>query len=166
MIPGEAACFVGLEGLQEARLSRATVQAIVEASATGREAAHPLLDEDSADGGGLRATISELAAKLPDGGAETGLVVANLNGDPYRAIGWGRGVIPTDSPLRLGSLDLWVPPLHFGEIGAAAGPVSIALLVRGWARQYARPANAIICLMDDRGSRGAVSIRAPREAEA
>ncbi|MBN2576206.1 MAG: hypothetical protein JXP73_16720 [Deltaproteobacteria bacterium] len=166
MLPGEAACFLACQRPQDVQSRREPAAAFVEAQASASEAAHPLLDLSRPDGGGLLAAIREAARQLPDQGASTGLAVANLNGDPYRAASWGRCVMPDNSPLRLGALPFWIPPLHFGDIGAAAGPVSLAMLVRGWARGWAPRPSAIVCLMDDAGARGAICVRAPEDVAA
>ncbi|HEY4184301.1 MAG TPA: hypothetical protein VGP07_04495 [Polyangia bacterium] len=164
--PGEAACFLALESPRQPRSRPAPIRAFLDCFSTSSESAHPLLVETSPHGGGLRAAIAETLSRLPDGGRTTGLVVANMNGDPYRAMSWGSGAISTDSPVRIGSLPIWIPALHFGDVGAATGPLSVAMLVRGWDRQYAPSANALVCLMDDMGARSVLSARAPKAVAA
>lgn len=166
MFPGEAACFVALERPQDVKARGETAAAIVDGHGASKEPAHPLVEVSSAAGGGLRAAIGQAIASAPDQGAATALVIANLNGDPYRAMSWGRSVLPGSSPIRLGSLPLWVPPLHFGDVGAATGPVSLAMLVQGWARGYAARAGALVCLLDDAGTRAAVCLHSPEELAA
>jgi 3-oxoacyl-[acyl-carrier-protein] synthase I len=162
MIPGEAAGFVALEKPKSAA-RKARVQAIVEAPASAREAPHPALEAQGPDDGGLRAAIAHTLAQLPDAGRATGLVVVNLNGDDYRASSWWRGIASSSEQVRLDALPAWYPPLFFGEIGAATGPVALAMLASGWARGYAPGTNALICLLDDRGGRGTVYVRSPVE---
>lgn len=166
MMPGEASCFIALERPRDASARRAPIHAILESPAVARESAHPLLDDKNPGGGGLVASISETLSGLPDRGEGTSLAVVNLNGDAYRATSWSRSIVALNSPLKLGSLPLWIPPLSFGDIGAATGPVSVALLTRGWARGYAPGSNALLCLLDDGGGRGTVYVRAPGTVDA
>lgn len=160
MIPGEAACFLLVEPPQQAARRGAAVQAIVEAPASAPGPTHPRMGEGAVKREALPAAITGTFARLADGGRGTGLAVVNLNGDDFRAAGWGDVTVTVRSPVDVGALPLWLPPLHFGEIGAATGPVSVALLARGWARGYAPARNALVCLMDDLGGRGTCYVRA------
>lgn len=164
MFPGEAACFLLLMRAPDVTARREQVAAFVDASATAHETAHPLVGLAGAEGGGLRAAITEAVARLPDRGADIGLAIANLNGDPYRSFSWGRITPPGAIPIPLGSFPLWLPPLHFGDVGAATGPVSIAMAAHGWARNYAPRSSALVGVMDDAGARGVFCVRAPGEA--
>jgi hypothetical protein len=156
LMPGEAACFLSLEG---PRARRGTVLATLEAPGWARGPAHPLLEEGEGRDA-LAVAISQTLAGLSDAGRSTGLSVVNLNGDPHRAIGWGDAFVRALMPLQLGDLPLWIPPLYFGEVGAAAGPISVALLARGRARGYAPSPNTLVALMDDFGGRGTFYARA------
>ena len=166
MLPGEAAGFLMLERPADVEARREPAAAVVVGEAAASEAGHPLLEAASAPRDGLRAAIAEAIAQLPDRGAATALAVANLNGDSYRAESWGRNTLRTIPPLGVGALPLWVPPLHFGDVGAATGPLALAMLARGWARGYAPRPGALVCLLDDAGARGAICVRAPEELAA
>ena len=162
MIPGEGSCFLLIENPSAAAMRGAAIQAILQSPATAMGAAHPRLG-DPVEGKSKDALAESLAksfAALNDAGQATGLVVINLDGGAYRAAAWGDALIRVLTPMRLGLLTTWLPPLFFGETGAAAGPASVALLARGWARGYAPSANAVVCLLDDFGKRGTVYVRA------
>lgn len=162
MIPGEGASFLLVESPRSATRRGAKVQAIIDASAVGAGPAHPRLrgPEAHVAGDGLSEVMSDFLARLPDAGRSTGLFVVNLNGDPYRAAGWGASLVHPLAPLGLSAAPTWVPPLSFGDTGAATGAISVAMLARGWARGYAPSQHALVCLMDDRGARGAIHVRA------
>lgn len=159
LIPGEAACFLLVENPRAAARG-AAVQATLESPASTLGAAHPRLQDPAAGHDALAVAISESFARLSDVGRATGMVVVNLNGDAYRAAGWGESFVRVLTPMRLGTLPTWLPPIFFGDTGAATGPVSVALLARGWARGYASSPNALVCLMDDLGGRGTFYVRA------
>jgi len=92
------------------------------------------------------------------------LVVVNLNGDPVRASEWAHAQVRR---LAMGAQDrapAWLPPLYFGEIGAATGPASVALLVQAWARRYAPPSRATVCMIEDGAARSAFSLCATKGA--
>jgi len=89
------------------------------------------------------------------------LAVVNLNGDAVRGAEWGTVLVRRRSQGLTDAPSLWIPPLHFGEIGSATGPASVALLARGWARGYAPSRKAMVCLMEDGAARGAISLMAP-----
>jgi 3-oxoacyl-[acyl-carrier-protein] synthase-1 len=158
--PGEAAAFVVVETARAARSRRAAVQAVLEGHATGAAAPNPLLQEDPGTDEGLPTAVAQSLAASDEPGRAPALAVVNLNGDTYRARGWGETAVrPQLAGLR--AAPVWIPALSFGEIGAAAGLVSLAMLARGWARGYAPDARAMICLMDDVGGRAAVSVSPP-----
>jgi len=133
---------------------------VLEGHATGAAAPNPLLQEDPGTDEGLPTAVAQSLAASDEPGRAPALAVVNLNGDTYRARGWGETAVrPQLAGLR--AAPVWIPALSFGEIGAAAGLVSLAMLARGWARGYAPDARAMICLMDDVGGRAAVSVSPP-----
>jgi hypothetical protein len=158
--PGEAAAFAVVETVRGARARRAPVQAVLEGHATAVAAPNPLLQEDPGTEEGLAAAVAHSLAASGEPGRGPALAVVNLNGDTYRARSWGETVVRPQAPA-LRAAPVWIPALSFGEIGAAAGLVSVAMLARGWARGYAPDARAMICLMDDVGGRAAVSVSPP-----
>jgi 3-oxoacyl-[acyl-carrier-protein] synthase-1 len=158
-IPGEAACFLLVES-QRRHVHRTEVQATLASPVTVSCGPHPRLGGTDGARDALANTISQAFAGLSDGGRSTGVFVVNLNGDPYRISVWGDSLVRVLLPMQLGETPVWLPPLFFGDTGAATGFVSVALLARGWARHYAAP-NALVCLTDDLGGRGAFYVRAP-----
>jgi 3-oxoacyl-[acyl-carrier-protein] synthase-1 len=159
LIPGEAACFVAVEALDGVFRDRRKPLATLEGTAFADGASR--LRGDTATGDGLSQAIAKTFGYLADGGRATGIAVVNLNGEPHRALEWGHTVVRTLMPLALGNVSVLPPPLHLGEIGAATGPVSVAMLARAWARRYAPSPNALVCLLGDDGARGTFYVRAP-----
>ncbi len=104
----------------------------------------------------IRATLEA----LPDKGRETGLVIAALNGDAYRAQDWGTALARVRD-LNLGESRQWYPAQSFGEVGAATGLVGLCMAIRAFARGYAATRGVLVWTAGDDGSRGAFYVRAP-----
>jgi 3-oxoacyl-[acyl-carrier-protein] synthase-1 len=152
LIPGELACVLALELPHQARRQQRRVDCVISSFAQATGLAHRLTDETP--------TAEPLvqAMSAAGGGRSMALGVVNLNGDPARASEWGTALIRRTSQGLTDGTPTWVPPLSFGEIGAATGPASVALLARGWARGYAPAPSALVCLMGDGAPRGALSV--------
>jgi 3-oxoacyl-[acyl-carrier-protein] synthase-1 len=93
-------------------------------------------------------------------GQEVGLVLANLNGDEWRARDFGTALpamkeagLPTEAPQ-------WYPPASFGEVGAATGAVSTCMVVRAFVRGYAGSPHALVLLLADDETRSAYLLHA------
>lgn len=62
-------------------------------------------------------------------------IVADLNGEPYRATDWGSALVRAQRAL--GDPVLWCPAASFGDTGAAGGAIGVCLAVRALDRGYA-----------------------------
>ena len=161
MIPGEAAAFLLLERARAASARGAGIQALIETPLAAEGPRHPLV------AGTIDARPDTFSAALAQtiaavhGGRFGGTLVANLNGDDHRAQVWSDALLRLRPTHELGGRPAWLPCLAFGDTGAASGCVSMAMLVRGWARRYAPAPEALVCLQDDIGGRGVVPVRAP-----
>ena len=157
VMPGEAAAFFALELLGPAEARGATILAVLEAPATAVE---PITIDGSGvcDGSGLAAAVARTLAALSDGGARTGLLAGDLNGEPYRSEEFAymvaRALGGVETPCRL-----WHAADCIGDTGAASGAVAIALAARGLARGYARTADALVFASSEGGLRGSVFLR-------
>jgi 3-oxoacyl-[acyl-carrier-protein] synthase I len=147
LMPGEAACFVVLESAARAAQRKRNVWARIDACKQWSGV------ERGTDG--MLHVVQEASARQPPG-----LFVVNLNGTEARASEWGNVLVRLTAQGMKTDAPLWIPPLHFGELGSATGPASIALLARGWARDYAPSPNALVCLMEDGTARGAFAVNA------
>jgi 3-oxoacyl-[acyl-carrier-protein] synthase-1 len=146
--PGEMACFLELRKPGQKLPSKPLV--MIEAfaddpgarspSTAGQPDAEPLVRAMASAGGGER----------------TAFAVVNFNGTTARANEWGLAQLRRQAQGIADGSALWIPPRHFGEIGSATGPASVALLAHGWARGYAPDRKAMICLMEEGPARGAV----------
>jgi 3-oxoacyl-(acyl-carrier-protein) synthase len=158
-IPGEAAALLLLEAEAQARARGAEILGLLEAPAATQEACHRLAGDPSL-GVALTQTISETLQALADQGRATGLAIADLNGDPVRAVEWGYAAVRLVHRFPwLQNVPYWLPAEAFGEIGAATGPVAACMAVRGFARRYAGTDDVLVWLSSDDGTKGSFYVR-------
>jgi 3-oxoacyl-[acyl-carrier-protein] synthase-1 len=155
MLPGEAACFITVEDATKLRHKRGPAIGHITATHLAKGAANQLRQE--APGEGLGLAVAHLLGQLPDRGASTGLLIANLNGTPYRAQEVGQMFTRALTPLGLGRCPMWIPALSFGEIGAATGPTAIAMIAQAVARNYLPAKDTLVALMNDDDTRGCLA---------
>jgi 3-oxoacyl-[acyl-carrier-protein] synthase I len=153
--PGEAATFVVVAPLGRGARSGDT-QAVIGTHCSGKGAAHPRIIEDDKSQETFRDIASTMVATIPP--KESVMLVANLNGDPHRSATFSQ-ILHQSSDQRLRDPAYWLPAIGFGDMGAACGLASIALLTRGWQRNYAPSRNALVCLQDDWGGRMVMGVR-------
>jgi 3-oxoacyl-[acyl-carrier-protein] synthase-1 len=157
-IPGEMAAFVLLEREDTARQYKRYSGVGIEAMNDCSESVHRFSDEPAV-GIALSSTIATTLNSLTDKGQYTGLMIGDLNGDPYRAYDWGHALIRLKVNYPWVTLPEWYPALSFGEIGAATGLAAICLATRGFQRGYTETSNILVWLSNDNGTRGAFYIR-------
>jgi 3-oxoacyl-[acyl-carrier-protein] synthase-1 len=163
-MPGELGCFLALESAGRAARQGRKIWATIDGFGQVANASDRLGEASPPTPEPLVRAISELTLNRKSGAASApraGLLAVNLNGDVVRASEWGNVLVRLCAHGFDGHTPVWIPPLHFGEIGSATGPAAIAMLARGWARGYAPSDHALVCLMDDSTARGAFSVNAP-----
>jgi 3-oxoacyl-[acyl-carrier-protein] synthase-1 len=157
--PGEAAAFVLIESAAGAQAAGRPVLAQMVAAAVGLD---PIgrAGTEPAVGIGLAGTMAECLRASPDHAPHVGWMLGDLNGDAFRANDWGYALVRLmpEHP-SLGDCAMTLPAESFGELGAATGPVSVCMAVRGFARRYAPSSTAMAWLSSYSGSRGAFIIR-------
>ncbi len=157
-MPGEAAAFLLIERLDTALMRRARIAGLLESPAWARDPHHRLAQEPPL-GLGLTQAVSASLDGLDLRGCPIGLIVGDLNGDPYRASDWGYTLVRTLGPYGLGEVPLWVPASSFGDVGAATGPVAACVALRGFDRGYADAERVLLWLASDAGARAAFCLR-------
>jgi 3-oxoacyl-[acyl-carrier-protein] synthase-1 len=160
VMPGEAAAFFLVELLPAAEARRATIAATIDGAATAVESVTIDADDVSGvcDGAGLTEAARQTLAALPDRGGGIGLLVGDLNGEPYRseeiAYMAARALDGVATPWRL-----WHAADAIGDTGAAAGAVAIVTAARALARGYARTETVLCFASSEGGLRGTVALR-------
>jgi 3-oxoacyl-[acyl-carrier-protein] synthase-1 len=155
MMPGEMACLLAVEDLQRAKRAGRKIWAVIHSFAESRGATARFADGPPASDPLVEAMATVARERPP------GIVLANLNGDAVRAMEWGGALVRLTARGLSPEVPVWIPPLYFGEIGAATGPASVALLARAFARGYAPAPRGVVALMSDGTSRGAFGVAAP-----
>jgi 3-oxoacyl-[acyl-carrier-protein] synthase-1 len=158
-LPGEAAAFLVLETPTGASRSGRRIHAEIDAPAVDEEPVDAFSDGPT-QGAALVRAIAASFAQIEGGELETGLVIADLNGQTARARDWGN-VLVRNRALGGASVETWTPASSWGDVGAAIGPLAVCLAARAFARGYARLPRSLVWLWGELGQRGAFSVRAP-----
>ena len=151
--PGEAAGFFVLERRERNRL--ATVAGVHQAveEATLLSGRPPL-------GIGLAKCLgTAIAAKAV--AARPIWVLADQNGEPYRAAEWGLALNRLLPKAReWNDVTVWYPSASFGDTGAASGMMAVCAAVQAFARGYAPSDNAFVVTSSDDKERATIRLRA------
>jgi 3-oxoacyl-[acyl-carrier-protein] synthase-1 len=155
-IPGEAAGAVLLA--TSALLQRTGLVALAEVSAVGIGHESKLIKtDDVCIGEGLtKAFRSALETLGP--GERVDSIFCDLNGEPYRADEYGFTVLRTREYLRAAG-EFNSPADCWGDVGAASGPLHVALAAIAHYKRYARGPLSMAWGSSESGARGAALIR-------
>lgn len=143
--PGEAAAFLVLEAEGGTSSSRSPVLARL-ADLRFSQESHSQLSGEPPVGDGLSQVIVEMAGAAGWADGAPFWVVADQNGEYYRAHEWGTALVRLVArSQRLADPKVWYPAISFGDTGAACGAVAACMVVRAFARGYsAGPTAAVI----------------------
>ncbi|WNG32200.1 hypothetical protein F0U61_00205 [Archangium violaceum] len=85
-------------------------------------------------------------------------VIADLNGEEYRAREWGMLLVQLQA-MHLGEkVSSWFPAVGFGETGAASGALGLCVAVRGLQRRYSPSPSPLVISISDGGERAAILV--------
>ena len=154
LMPGEAAAFVLL--CPESPLVEATVTATGDASE-----AKTLWSGSTSVGQGLAQALAQVAAAAGWAENQRAWVLADLNGEVYRANEWGHAVarLRADWPA-LENTALWLPAASFGDTGAASALMAVCSALQAQLRGYAPAERAVIVAASEGESRSVVVMQA------
>jgi 3-oxoacyl-[acyl-carrier-protein] synthase-1 len=154
--PGEAgACFM-LETLDSSRKRGGAVQAIVNIPALSQENNH-YYSGGKNQGEALAAVIEQALGNAPVMSPFAGDLISDLNGEEWRAHELGMAQVRVKDKLN-SKLNLILPCMSLGEVGAASGAVAICIGVRALQRGYARRNSVLVVSSSDNGLVGAVCL--------
>jgi 3-oxoacyl-[acyl-carrier-protein] synthase-1 len=156
LAPGEAGVALLLETGHAARSRQAAPLGFVRAAALASEP--PSGDEDRPSSGrGLEeAVLSALQADDPASPFD-GELVADLNGENWRAMQWGMARVRLGG--RIGGARLHLPATSLGDTGAASGAVGVALALHLMARVRRVP-RALVVSSSEHHEAACVALRA------
>ncbi|PAP75734.1 hypothetical protein [Rubrivirga marina] len=148
--PGEAAAFVLVERADD-RADGLTISGV----AQGRDVPFVPDGEDRPAGVGLSRCLAATRAAEP---GPIGAVYTSLNGAAHRAYDWGCALVrlAADGPFEPEAIH---PATMVGAVGAATGPVAVALAEHARWRGWGPPA-AAVWLASDAGPRASFRLTA------
>jgi 3-oxoacyl-[acyl-carrier-protein] synthase I len=172
LVPGEAGAAILVEAEPAARRRRASVLGFVEAAALAAappSAAEPARapddDEDvpspKPEGPKLGRALDEAVRQvLPPGEARfAGDLYLDLNGEEWRARGWGHAQVHLVRRVDFDRCRTFLPATSIGDVGAAAAPVALSLALWSFDRDGTR--DALVVSMADDGRVAAIRLSAP-----
>lgn len=161
-IPGEAAGFILLEKIEDAKARGIEAASLLGSLTTSIDKTNRLSDHPP-NGIALALSIDTVLSALNYPTQEVGLVIGDLNGDSYRAMDWGHAMVRLESKYGIGDLPLWLPAMAFGETGAATGALSICTGTWALKRKYAPKGAILVWLSSDNGARAAACLQPVRD---
>lgn len=154
LIPGEAAGFLALSAADTLPRSGACSRGCIDGAGEAVEST-TRFDEDASSGDALRDALLQAWGEE----AEPVELYADLNGDVRRAAEWGTVQVRDAGVRALAQRPTHYPIVAFGDTGAAAGMVSLALAIRAMERGYAQSPASLLWSAADDGRRMALRLR-------
>jgi 3-oxoacyl-[acyl-carrier-protein] synthase-1 len=160
-IPGEAAGFCLLASPSAAERYGLGVQGHVLAAATAMEP-NRIKTDTVCIGEGLTESFGEALQPLAGSGTRVDRVICDLNGERYRADEYGFAIV------RLGQYfvdpsDFLAPADVWGDVGAASGPLFVALATVGGRGGRAAARHVLAWASSESGERSAALLRMSTE---
>ena len=157
LFPGEGAAFALVEPLAAAAQRLASVRLTIEGIATANESA--TIDRDlPCTGAALGEAIRRTISALPDRGESVGLVISDMNGEPYRSEEMAYAMTRALSSAKGSSFRLWHAADCMGDPGAAAPAIGLGMAARALKKGYARTGSALVVASSDGGLRGSFAV--------
>jgi 3-oxoacyl-[acyl-carrier-protein] synthase-1 len=155
LMPGEAAVLFQVGRTSTAERSLGSIDAI----GFSREQRH-LVSGSASHGKALYAAIAEAGAKGGWPGPDAPWILADHNGEAYRANEWGfvlHRLVAGDR--RFAETKASFPSMFFGDTGAASAAVAVANALAAWDRDYAIAPRCCVVSSADAAPRSAVLVR-------
>jgi 3-oxoacyl-[acyl-carrier-protein] synthase-1 len=173
LMPGEAGAALLLESNDAARRRHATIRGFVEAVALASTPPTPSreprgdAEEDEKrpsprpQGAKLGRAIAQAVRQVlpPAKGRFACDLYLDLNGEEWRAHGWGNAQVLLAREVDLDRCRTFLPAISIGEVGAAAAPVGLALALWNFDRDGTR--DALVVSIADDGRVAAIRLSAP-----
>lgn len=157
--PGEAAGFCLLSTLATARALRCSPLLELVSIAAARED-NRIKTETVCLGIGLGAAFRLAFEEAPDGLRPVDRIVCDMNGERYRGNEYGFAVLRNPGRFR-DAADFETPADCWGDVGAASGPLYVALVTQAEARDYAKGPLSFVWASSENGSRAAALLHGP-----
>ncbi len=150
VVPGEAAAFLRVTSSQDPAHALARVLGVGVANEPDA-----VLGERYSQGRGLQSAVQDAISSAGVPEAQIAFRVSDMNGERYRA--WESFLAECRSyRTRREAFPAWYPAASIGDVGAAAGAMSVVTAAVGMSRGYA-PGHSAICEgASDEGLRAAI----------
>lgn len=159
LMPGEAAAFFLLELRTSARRRGARMEAIMGPTFHAREEQHRFSGQPST-GLALSEVMEHAQATL--GPEKAGLMIHNLNGDPWRSMEWGSALVRLTPRHSVREVPVWVPAESFGETGAATAAIGVCMGTRAFARSHAGTRHILVAMSSYDGNKACLVLKDAR----
>jgi 3-oxoacyl-[acyl-carrier-protein] synthase-1 len=110
-------------------------------------------------GEGLASAIEAASRGLKLPGEAVDMVICDINGERFRSEEWGFALLRCPEVARDPAYQ--APSDCWGDIGAASGPLFVALAVQEWARGCAAGPRALLWASSEGGLRAALVLESP-----
>lgn len=158
--PGEAAGFVLMAAPDTAR--RLDLPPLLHVAGIGAGTETNLIrTEDIVLGDGLAAAFRGARAGLEQD-QQVDQILCDMNGERYRGNEYGFAVLKSAGLFR-DAADFMAPADCWGDVGAASGPLGVALVAEAAARGYAKGPLSLIWASSAAGQRAAAILRQPED---
>ncbi len=152
-IPGEGAGCCLLASHQLLQRARLTSLAEIRSAHTAHEP-HRIKTDTICLGQGLTAVVREAVKPLALPQEKIEGVICDINGERYRCEEWGFALLRT-SPAFVDPTAYDLPASHWGDVGAASGPLFATLAIAAGQRGYAKGKHYLIWASSEGGERSA-----------
>jgi 3-oxoacyl-[acyl-carrier-protein] synthase-1 len=153
--PGEGAVIAYLTS---ARDQGAPALGLVDAMAFGSDDWR-YGDQGGPDGGALTAAAADVLSAAPTVGPPA--LIADNDGETWRAHELALTILRLRTQdARFAEAVIWSPAISFGNLGACAGGMALALAIRAFDRRYAPGPSFLLLSSEEQGARAVLSVGA------
>jgi 3-oxoacyl-[acyl-carrier-protein] synthase-1 len=96
--------------------------------------------------------------EMSGSGGFCGDVILDLNGEEWKSLAWGHAQIRLQESVNLDRINVVLPCVNFGEIGAASAVAGLCIATRSFVRGYASSDQSLILSMSDGGAASAILV--------
>jgi hypothetical protein len=157
LIPGEMAAFLLLEKQADA-LKNGRLHWSVQGVAQSKEPFNRLSD-DPPLGRALSTSIIQTVRACGANAGSVGLLIGDLNGDPYRAADWGNAVVRLKAEFPWFDSQVLNPAAGFGDAGSVNSAAAACVALHGYQRRWIKSDQVLVFASNDDGIRGSFCLR-------
>lgn len=158
LMPGEASACILVEPDSSSLRRSGEARASVGAVATSQEPPRHILNRQPTTGEAMAGVLRSVLQDASPGRIFEGDIIADLNGEPWRANEWGCAQVRCSRLLKQ-DLHMVIPAASLGDTGAASGVIALCLAVRSFIRGYASRHHALVLSSSEHGTIAAMVVQ-------